>query len=42
LILHSRRAALDFVRHERPLLPGEQCDDVIPLKPATYRLVSVS
>src|SRR5215831_10644096 len=24
-------------RHERPLLPSEQCDDVIPLKPATCR-----
>ena len=24
-------------RHERPLLPTEQCDDVIPLKPATCR-----
>ena len=22
-------------RHERPLLPSGQCDDVIPLKPAT-------
>src|SRR5438045_1600313 len=24
-------------RHERPLLPTQQCDDVIPLKPATCR-----
>src|SRR3954470_15653718 len=24
-------------RHERPLLPAEQCDDVIPLKPVTCR-----
>src|SRR5262249_26369507 len=24
-------------RHERPLLPAEQCDDVIPLKPASCR-----
>jgi transposase len=24
-------------RHERPLLPAEQCDDVIPLKPANCR-----
>src|SRR5262245_17666388 len=24
-------------RHERPLLPSELCDDVIPLKPATCR-----
>ena len=24
-------------RHERPLLPTEQCDDVIPLKPANCR-----
>jgi transposase len=24
-------------RHERPLLPAEQCDDVIPLKPAACR-----
>src|SRR5262249_626100 len=24
-------------RQERPLLPTEQCDDVLPLKPATCR-----
>src|SRR5579859_5068186 len=24
-------------KHERPLLPTEQCDDVIPLKPAACR-----
>jgi transposase len=24
-------------KHERPLLPADQCDDVIPLKPATCR-----
>ena len=35
--LRRRGGQPGHTRHERPLLPAEQCDEVIPLKPASCR-----